>query len=98
MIPGTRVRSMLLILMGAASFVLVIGCVNVAKLLLARASRRQQEIAVRVTLGCERSRVMRQLMCESGVLVAGGMTAGLLLTGASVPVARQNPIHRPQNG
>jgi len=92
MILGARVRPMLLLLMGAATFVLVIGCVNVSNLLFARGSRRRREIAVRMALGCSRSRLIRQLLVETAVLVAGGIGVGLALTLVCAPLLLQVPL------
>jgi putative ABC transport system permease protein len=95
-LAGRNLRQGLLMLSGAVALVLLIACVNVANLLLGRAAERQREMAIRASIGCGRTRMMRQLLTESLLLSGCGAAAGVGLAALVLHIFRAvNPVELP---
>jgi putative ABC transport system permease protein len=90
-------RPALFALFGAAAFLLVITCTNVASLLLARATVREREVAVRAAIGAGRGRLVRQFLTESLLLAAMGTVSGVIVAIASVKLlVATTPVELPR--
>ena len=81
-------RQFVSVLMGAAFFVLMLACVNVANIQLARATGRQKEMAVRLGMGASRWQLIRQMLVESILLATAGAIAGVILSSAGMSLLR----------
>lgn len=90
-------RPALMVLFGAVGLLLLIGCLNVASLLLTRALAREREIAVRMAMGATPRQLITQLLAESGVLSMAGAIVGAIAAGAALPlILRFTPVQIPR--
>src|SRR5262249_38988315 len=93
---GGNVRPMLLVLMGVVVLIVLLASVNVANLLLARASGRQREVAVRLAMGASRARMIRQMLTESVILALVSGVIGVLTAIVALHFVQSLPVQIPR--
>ena len=91
---GGGTQSILYLMLAMTLFILVLACVNVASMLLGRATQRTRELAVRAAVGAGRARLVRQLLAEALVIAALGSVGGLLLTVEGVRLLQVNLVEK----